>query len=260
VSDRPAPNSTRSRQAAKRFRRRGRRLARRLLDEAYADYLRGLTLLNNNNNNNSNTNSNDNYSIHDNSNISMPSSPPPLPPLSSQFSPQPSPSLHQVPSPPRSPTLPVIEPDSPHSAITSRILPDSPPPSVRSFSPPSYSPISSSEPPRPISPANSTSSVEFIDEIRIPSARLRHYYYYDPLQLLDNLILQFPQRTTPLSPGFYFIGLDDFDLSEIRSAISGQNRPTLLFPSSSLFPSSLMKYQSVSFSTFSHLQQPLPVK
>jgi len=43
MSDRPAPNSTRSREVAKRFRRRGRRLARRLLDEAYADYLRGLT-------------------------------------------------------------------------------------------------------------------------------------------------------------------------------------------------------------------------
>jgi len=154
----------------------------------------------------------------------------------------------------------VIESDSPHSAITSRIFPDSPPPSVRSFSPPFYSPISSPEPPRPISPANSTSSVEFIDEIRILSPRPRHYYYYDPHQSLDNLILQFLQRTTPLPPDSYSIGPDDFDLSEIKSAISGQNRPKLLFPSSSLFLPSLMKYQFVSFSTFSHLQQPLSVK
>jgi len=124
----------------------------------------------------------------------------------------------------------VIEPDSPHSAITSRIFPDSLPPSIRSFSPPSYSLISSpEEPSRPISPANSTtSSVEFIDEVPIPPPQPRHYYYYYDPQSLDNLILQFFQRTTPLPPASYSIGSDDFDLSEIRSAISGQNSDAII--------------------------------
>jgi len=89
---------------------------------------------------------------------------------------------------------------------------------------PSYSPISSPEElPRPTSPANSTtSSVVFIDEVPIPPPQPRHYYY-DSDQSLDNLILQFPQRTTPLPPGSYSIGPDNFDLFEIRSTISGQN-------------------------------------
>jgi len=163
----------------------------------------------------------------------VPFSPPPLPPLSPQFSPQPS--LNQAPSPPRSPTSPLEQPDSPHSTITSRIFPDSPSPSVRSFSPSSYSPISSPEPPRPISPANSTSSVEFIDEIRISSPRPRHYYYYDPHQSLDNLILQFPRRTTPLPPGSCSIG--PTILISLRSDWPSRVKiPTLSFPSSSLFP------------------------
>jgi len=51
----------------------------------------------------------------------------------------------------------------------------------------------------------------------------------NPHQSLDNLILQFPQRTTPLPPGSYSIGPDDFDLSEIRSAISGQY-PDVIIP------------------------------
>jgi len=48
VSDRPLPNPTLNRQAAKRFRRQRNRLARRLLDEAFAEYLRDLALRDNN--------------------------------------------------------------------------------------------------------------------------------------------------------------------------------------------------------------------
>jgi len=136
VSDRPNP--TLNRQATKRLRRWRNRLARRLLDKAFAEYLRGLAPRDDN---------------QSNSSISVPS-PPPSPP--SQL---PSPSPNQVLSYPRSPTLPLIEPDSPHSALTSRICPDSPPPSIRSFVLPSYSPIHSpEEPPRPSSPASSTTS------------------------------------------------------------------------------------------------------
>jgi len=147
-------------------------------------------------------------------NISVPSPPPPPPPQLS------SPSSNQVLSPPRSPTLPLVEPDSSHSALSSGIFPDSPPPFIRSFSPPSYSPISSPEElPRPTFPANSTSSMEFIDKVSIHPPQPKHYYYYDPDQSLDNLILQFPQCTIP--PVSYSIGPDDFDLSEIRSTILG---------------------------------------
>jgi len=160
------PNPTHSQQTAKRYRRRGRRLARRLLNEAYAEFLRDLALRNNNNQANS-------------SNINVASLPP----------------------------------------------------SIRSFSPPSYSPISSpEEPPRLASPANSTtSSVEFIDEVPTPPPQSRHYYHYHPHQSLDTLILQFPQRTTPLPPDSYSIGPDDFDLSEIRSTTSGYSRLSFYF-------------------------------
>jgi len=204
VNNRPPCNPPRSRRAAKRYRHRRNRLARQLLDQAYHNYLSELA---------------PRINPLDIS-VSVPSPPPP-PPLSPQ--------QNQIPSPPRSPIPPVIEPDSPHSAITTRIFPDSPPPSIRSFSPPSYSPISSPEPSRPISPANSTtSSVEFIDEVPIPPPQPRHYYYYDPHEAIDNLIRQFPQHFTPLPPGSYSIGPDDLDLSEIRSVISGQNPDTII--------------------------------
>jgi len=157
----------------------------------------------------------------------VPSPPPQLP----------SPSSNQVFPPLRSPTPPLVEPDSPYSALTSRIFPDSPP---------SYSSISSpKEPPRPISPANfTTSSVEFIVEVPIPPPQPRHYYYYDPDQPLDNLILQFPQRTTPLPPGSYSIGHDDFDLFEIKFTISGQNPDSII---SVFLPTSLFPYVPVRF-------------
>jgi len=226
VSDRPSSNQPRNHRAAKRLRHRRNRLARRLLNEAYAEYLRGLTSRNDNDNNHNDNN--DNNQQH--SSITVPSAPPP--PSTS--------SPNQLPSPPRSPTPPVIEPDSSHSALTQRIFPDSPPPSIRSFSPPSYSPISSpEEPPRPVFPTNSTtSSVEFIEEIHIPSPHSRHYYHYDPHQPLDTLIRQFPQRTTPLPPDSYFVGPDSFDLSEIRTIISGQDSDTIVpvFLPTSPFP------------------------
>jgi len=71
--------------------------------------------------------------------------------------------------------------------------------------------------------------VEFIDEVHIPPPRPKHYYHYDPHQSLATLILQFSQRTIPLSPGSYSIGPDDFDLSEIRTTISGQD-PDAIIP------------------------------
>jgi len=160
VSDRPLPNPSCSRQAVKRLRRRRKRLARCLLDEAYAEYLRDLAPQNNNN--------------HSNFSISMPS---PLPPPLLQL---PSPSSNQVPSLPRSPTPPLVEPDSPYSALTSRIFPDSFPSFIPFyfFSPSSHSPIHSSEEPlRSNSPASTRSSVEFINEVHISPLRPKYYYY-----------------------------------------------------------------------------------
>jgi len=151
----------------------------------------------------------------------------------------PSPSIDESSSspPPRPPSPP--EHDSPHSVLTLRVRPDTPPPTPL-FSPPSYSPISSPEPPpRPISPSNSTtSSVEFIEEIHNPPPPPNHYYYYDPHQSLDILISQFPQRVTPLPPDSYFIGPDNLDLTEIRTAISGQDPDTIVpvFLPTSPFP------------------------
>jgi len=89
------------------------------------------------------------------------------------------------------------------------------------------------------SPANSTtSSMEFIDEISIPPPRPRYYYYYDPHQSLDISIFQFPQRTTSLYPGYYSIRPCDFNLSEIKSIISGQDANIIIpvFLPISLFP------------------------
>jgi len=74
VSDRPLP--TYSRQAAKRFRRRGRRLTRQLLDQAYAEYLCGLTPRNINDTINNINSNNENCSL----NVSMLSPPSPLSP------------------------------------------------------------------------------------------------------------------------------------------------------------------------------------
>jgi len=220
---------------------RKRKQARRLLDEPYrgfpieiesrppndeshAESLRGPTPRDNTSNsaNSNNSNNNNNSINNDNSNITASS---PLPP------PPQSPPSSQPPSPPRSPIPPIVEPDFPHSALTQRIFPDSPPPSIRSPSPPSYSPISSpEEPPRPASPANSTtSSVEFVEEVHIPPPRPRHYYHYHPHEPLDSLIQQFPLRTTPLPPDFYSIGPDDLDLHEIRTVISGQD-PDAIIP------------------------------
>jgi len=70
--------------------------------------------------------------------------------------------------------------------------------------------------------------VEFIDEVPILLPQPRYYYYYDPHQSLDTLILQFSQRITPLPSDSYSIGPDDFDLFEIRSTISDQNPDTII--------------------------------
>jgi len=233
VSDRPSSNQPRSRRAAKRLRYRRNRLARRLLDEAYAEY-RGLTSCNDNDDNN-----------QQHSSIIVPSAPPPPSTNSS----------NQPPSPPCSPTPPVIEPDSPHSALTQRIFPDSPPPSICSFFPPSYSPISSpEEPPRRVSPTNSTtSSMEFIEEIHIPPPHPRYYYYYDPHQPLDTLIHQFPQ---PLPFPLILISLVLTVSICQKSGPSPRVRmPTQLSPFFFPLPSFLTMFLSDSFSTSSPLLQ-----
>jgi len=178
-------------------------------DESHPENLRGPTPRDNSNSNNSNNN---------NSNITASS---PLPPPSQSPAPSQPPSPSRSPSPPRPCTPP---PDSPHSVLTLRVRPDTPPPTP-SLSPPSYSPVQS---PRPSSPTNSTSSVEFIDEIHIPPPRPRHYYHYDPHQSIDTLITQFPQDTDPLSSGAYTIGPDDFDLAEIREIIATQDPDSLI--------------------------------
>jgi len=79
-------------------------------------------------------------------------------------------------------------------------------------------------------------SVEFIDEIPIPSPQ--HYYYYNPHQFLDTLIPQFLQRTVPLPRGSYSIGPDDFDLGKIKSIVLGQDPSAIIpvFLSHSPFP------------------------
>jgi len=64
-----------------------------------------------------------------------------------------------------------------------------------------------------------TSSVEFIDEILPP--RPRQYYYYDPYQSLETLTTQFSQHIDSYLPDSYKIGLDNFDLTEIRHVIEG---------------------------------------
>jgi len=179
VSDQPLPTPTVSRQTAKRLRHRRNRLARRLLDEAFTEYLREIGTRNS-------------HIPSLSSNLSVPS---PLQLLNSS---------RQISSPLRFFTPPLIEPDSPHSASTTRLRPDIPP-STPSISPPSYSPVHLPEDSlRPTSPANSTtSSVEFVDEILIPPFRPRHYYYYDPHQSVDTLIHQFPQRTVSFPPLFH---------------------------------------------------------
>jgi len=171
VSDQPLPTFTVSRQAAKRLRRRRNRLARRLLDEAFAEYLREIG-------------PRDNHIPSLSSNLSVPF--PPTPPQLLNF-------LKQISSPLRSFTPSVIEPDFPHSTSTTRLRPDIPP-STPLISPSSYSPIHFSEDSlRPTSPANSTtSSIEFVDEILIPPSRPRHYYHYDPHKSVDTLIHQYP--------------------------------------------------------------------
>jgi len=232
VSDRPSSDPPRSRRAAKRLRHRRNGLARRLLDEAYAQYLDGLA-----SRNSDYSNSNDNNTIET----------APLPP------PQ-SPEI-QPPSPPRSPTPPDAQPDSPHSILTQRIFPDSPPPSYRSFSPPSYSPVSSPEPPpRPNSPADSTSSVEFVEEIHVPPPRPKYYYHYDPHQPIETLITQFNQHTDPLPSGSYTIGPDQFDLSELKLIIETHD-PDSIIPV--FLPNSPYPYD-VPVRFFYNLFPPLP--
>jgi len=203
----------RLRQARRRLRHRQRNQARRLLDDAYQAYRRELRSPQN-----------------DSCNGPITSSPLEL----TESVDSPSSSVPGLPSSPRPCTPPPPEPDSPHSVLTLRVRPDTPP-LTPSISPPSYSPIQS---PRPISPTNSTSNVEFIDKVRIPSPRPRHYYYYDPNESLETLIIQFPQRTDPLPSGSYTIGPDDFDLAEIREIVTTQDPDSLIpvYLSNSPFP------------------------
>jgi len=87
MSDRPLSNLKVNRQAVKRLRRRRNRLARRLLDEAYTEYLRELGPRD------------DSHLSSLSSSLSVPFLPPPPPQLSSPSS------INQISSPLQSPTL-----------------------------------------------------------------------------------------------------------------------------------------------------------
>jgi len=203
-------NLKRLRQARKRTRRHRRRQARQLLDNAYQAYLRELNL--------------PQAQDRDNVLLSAPGST--NPPVDS--------SVSDSPSSPHPDTPPPVEPDSPHSVLTQRVRLDTPPP-IPSVSPPSYSPIHS---PRPSSPARFTSSVEFVEEIHIPSPRPKYYYHYDPHEPLETLITQFNQHTDPLPSGLYIIGPDQFDLSELKLIIETQDPDSIIpvFLPNSPFP------------------------
>jgi len=202
-------NFKRLRQAARCIRRRRRRQARRLLDDAYQAYLQEIQSPHHSPDTDRNLYNNHTLAAE------------PIEPTNQSVN-----LLSSDPESPPSPHLsPLREPDSPHSVLTLRVRPDTPP-RTPSISPPSYSPVHS---PRPTSPASSTtSSVEFVEEILVPPPRPRHYYQYDPYQSLESLITQFPPHTDPLPSGLYTIGPDNFDLNEVREIITAQDPDSII--------------------------------
>lgn len=72
----------------------------------------------------------------------------------------------------------------------------------------------------PPSPASSTSSVKFIEDIPFILSPLRHYFfdYHDDSY---SLISQFPTLTNSLPPGNFTLDPEGFDLEDLRTTISG---------------------------------------
>jgi len=143
----------------------------------------------------------------------------------------PSPPPNQILLSPHSPMPFLIEPGCLHSILTSRIFPRRFPSSIYLFLLfSSYFPHSFPEelPRVPSSTSSTYFSLEFLEEVHIPSLRPWHYFNYDLHLSLSTLIAQFSQRTIPLPPGFYSIGPDDFYLDEIRTVISSQNLRTII--------------------------------
>ncbi|KYN16036.1 hypothetical protein ALC57_11720 [Trachymyrmex cornetzi] len=160
--------------------------ARRLLDEAYAEFKRFANLRNNEN---------------------RPTTPPPAPPAPVE-SPQPPIRPFAIlvasrsPSPPSRSPSPIPESASPalSEALTIRIFPDTPP------STPDSSIISIPfSPRRTPSPTNSTDSVEFLEEI--PSPPPRTYFQLQESDSFESLIRQLPRTTEPIPEGTYTIGV-----------------------------------------------------
>lgn len=124
-----------------------------------------------------------------------------------------------------------------HTSPRSRtpLSPERVPPSPShspTFSQPSYSPVFSPEDNRPCSPADSTSSVEFLEEISFISPPPR-YYFFGFHDTYYSFITQFPLLTTPLPPNTFSLSSEGFDLKELRitiSDLSPNSRISLFLP------------------------------
>lgn len=185
-----------SQRAAQRLWSQQRKQARKLLDQAYREFLDTLKIVP------------EQPSSIEESSIST--SPPSHPPTSS---PGPKHFRERTPSPALVSNPPdlVTSPASPDFEII-------------------YSDITESafsEQSRPPSPTNSTvSSVEFIDELPPPPPKF--YYDFGHHTNLESLMSQFLQRTAPLPEDSFTIGPHDFDLEEIRSMVTGEDPSTLI--------------------------------
>ena len=175
--------------ARNRRNRRARVQARQLLDKAFQEYLASLAP--------SKEQDSSVTSTSHPADLRIPTPPPPSPepsPLSPSRSPQ-----QPSESPPSSPSTIIFE-----SPLLSPVID------------PSYSPISSPEPSRPSSPANSTSSVEFIEEFP-PQQRGTIPSRIPPF---SQVITEFTQSQLPLAAGTFTIGPDSFDPQALASYIS----------------------------------------
>lgn len=77
---------------------------------------------------------------------------------------------------------------------------------------------------RPVFPAYSTSSVEFVEKVPHPqSAPLQ--IGITPAEYFFVGLMSFPQLSDPLPLGSYIIGLDAFDIVEFRSILLGAQIP-----------------------------------
>ncbi|XP_018307773.1 extensin-like [Mycetomoellerius zeteki] len=193
--------------------------ARRLLDLAYQEFY------------NDQTKSTDDarqptsLSTQQSAQLLHPPSPSPAPPASPE---QPTHhALRAIPSPPslRSPSPALSD------ALTEHLLPDIP------THTPDFPLHSAPASPRPPSPADSTSSVEILEEFPPPPSQRNRFPIY-PGDTFDSVINRFDRTTDPLPQGTYTIGPDYFDPEEIRAAIAEQPPGTHIpvFIPSSPFP------------------------